>query len=97
LRPAARARRRERKRPDDSNCEVRTPNAVASPIYRPTRETTFSAKLIDPSTGRTLWVGNGDVKAGGKLFVGDETSASKAASAILEDLKAKHVVLGGVW
>jgi hypothetical protein len=69
--------------------------AVASPIYRPTRQTTFSARLVDPITGRNLWIGNGDIKAGGKLFVGDETSASKAAAAIFEDLHAKHILGSG--
>jgi hypothetical protein len=66
--------------------------AVASPIYRATRQTTFSAKLIDPNTGRTLWVGNGEIKAGDTLFVGDEISASRAASAILEDMQTKHII-----
>jgi hypothetical protein len=43
---------------------------------------------MPPLSGR-----NGDIRAGGKLFVGVETSASKAAEAILIDLKAKHIII----
>ncbi|THD48577.1 MAG: hypothetical protein E7774_02775 [Bradyrhizobium sp.] len=63
----------------------------AVPIYRQSRQTTFSATLADPSTGRNLWVGNGEIDASGKLFVGVETGASKTAQSILSDWQAKGV------
>ncbi len=62
---------------------------AATPIYRQSRQTTFSAKLVEPVTGRTLWVGNGQIDASGKLFVGVDTSASKAAEAIFADWRTK--------
>ena len=64
----------------------------ATPIYRSSRQTTFSAKLLDALTGRILWVGNGQIDASGKLFVGTDTSASKAAGAILTDWQTKGIV-----
>ena len=72
-----------------------TGNFIGSetPIYRPSRQTAFSAKLFDALTGRVLWVGNGQIDASGKLFVGVETSASKAAGAILTDWQTKGIVV----
>jgi hypothetical protein len=64
----------------------------ASPVYHSTRQTTFSAKLIDPVTGRNLWIGNGEIKASGTLFIGDAISSSKSAAAIFGDLQAKGIV-----
>ena len=63
----------------------------AVPIYRQSRQTTFSATLVDPATGRTLWVGKGEIDASGRLFVGTETGASKTAQAILSDWQAKGI------
>ncbi len=65
----------------------------ATPIYRSSRQTTFSAKLVDALTGRVLWVGNGQIDASGKLFVGVDTSASKAVEAILTDWQTKGIVV----
>jgi hypothetical protein len=65
---------------------------TATPMYRYSRTTQFQAKLIDPATSRTLWVGSGQVNAGGRLFVGNSTSASSSASAIFNDLAKKGVV-----
>jgi hypothetical protein len=64
----------------------------ATPTYRYSRTTRFTAKLMDAATGRTLWVGGGQVNAGGLLFVGNGTSASNSASAIFDDLTRKGVV-----
>jgi hypothetical protein len=64
----------------------------ANPVYHYTRETKFSAKLIEVATGRSLWVGSGQINAGGKLFVGDATSSSKTAGAIFTDLQVKGIV-----
>lgn len=71
-----------------------TMSGMSSPIYRNSRQTTFQARLIDPTTARNIWVGSGDVSAGGKLFVGDGSSASSLASAIFDDLQAKGLVGG---
>jgi hypothetical protein len=68
-------------------------SATATPIYRSSRQTTFSAKLLDALTGRILWVGNGQIDASGKLFVGVDTSASKAVGAILTDWQSKGIVV----
>ena len=41
---------------------------------------------------RHLWVGNGQVNAGGLLFVGDGSSASTSVAAIFEDLQQKGII-----
>jgi hypothetical protein len=65
---------------------------TATPIYRYRRTTRFTAKLIDPATGRILWVGGGQVNVGGLLFVGNGTSAASSTSAIFDDLAAKGII-----
>jgi len=69
-----------------------TMTAVATPTYRYSRQTAFTARLLEPATARNLWVGNGQVKAGGLLFVGDGTSASSSVSAIFDDLQQKGII-----
>jgi|SRR5579871_5901 len=66
--------------------------ATATPVYRYSRQTAFTARLIEPITGRNLWVGNGQVNAGGLLFVGDRMSASSSIAAIFNDLQQKGIV-----
>jgi len=39
-----------------------------------------------------LWVGNGQVRAGGLLFVGDGASASSSVAAIFDDLQGKGII-----
>ncbi|MGO4871298.1 MAG: hypothetical protein ACLPGW_11915 [Roseiarcus sp.] len=65
---------------------------VATPIIRQSRQTSFNARLVEPSSGRNLWVGSGQVSAGGALFVGNGTSASNAAAAIFNDLQSKAII-----
>jgi hypothetical protein len=65
---------------------------TATPIHRYSRTTQFTAKLLDAETGRTLWVGGGQVDAGGLLFVGNGTSAASSTSAIFDDLAAKGLI-----
>ena len=65
---------------------------TATPIYRYRRTTAFNAKLIDPATSRTLWVGRGQVNAGGLLFVGNGTGASHSVGAIFDDLAKKGII-----
>ncbi len=65
---------------------------VAAPRYRYSRQTNFQAKLIEASSGRVLWVGGGDVQAGGLLFVGNEVSANSTATAIFNDLQNKGLI-----
>jgi hypothetical protein len=72
-----------------------TMTGTATPTYRYKRETNFNARLIDVKSGRNLWVGNGQVTAGGSLFVGDRTSAANAMSAIFNDLQSKGLI-GGI-
>jgi hypothetical protein len=69
-----------------------TSTGIATPIYRYSRQTAFTARLVESATGRTLWVGNGQVRAGGLLFVGDGTSASSSISAIFDDLQKKGLI-----
>jgi hypothetical protein len=71
-----------------------TVTGTSSSIHRYSRQTTFKARLIEPASGRSLWVGSGEVSAGGKLFVGDSSSASSSASAIFDDLRAKGIFGG---
>jgi hypothetical protein len=65
---------------------------TATPVHRYSRTTQFTAKLLDAETGRTLWVGGGQVNAGGLLFVGNGTSAASSTSAIFDDLAAKGLI-----
>lgn len=67
---------------------------TATPIYRYNRQTNFSARLIEAKSGRNLWVGNGQVAAGGLLFVRNGTSADSAVAAIFNDLQSKRLIGG---
>jgi hypothetical protein len=71
-----------------------TVTGVSSPIQRYSRQTTFKARLVDPVTARNLWVGSGEVSAGGKLFVGNGVSAASSVSAIFDDLQSKKIIGG---
>jgi hypothetical protein len=66
--------------------------ATATPVYRYRRQTAFTARLLEPVTGRNLWVGNGQVNSGGLLFVGDGANASSSVAAIFDDLQRKGVI-----
>lgn len=67
-------------------------SVTATPQHRYHRETVFTARLIEAGSGRTLWVGNGQVRAGGLLFVGDRASANSSVSAIFDDLLQKGII-----
>ncbi|MET3333152.1 hypothetical protein ABIF61_001676 [Bradyrhizobium japonicum] len=69
-----------------------TVTGISSPIHRYSRQTAFKARLVEPATGRSLWVGSGEVSAGGRLFVGNGSSASSSATAIFDDLSAKRII-----
>lgn len=69
-----------------------TMTGISSPIHRYSRQTAFRARLVEPATGRSLWVGSGEVSAGGRLFVGNGSSASSSATAIFDDLSAKRLI-----
>jgi hypothetical protein len=66
--------------------------ATATPVYRYRRQTAFTARLLEPVTGRNLWVGNGQVNSGGLLFVGDGANAASSVAAIFDDLQRKGVI-----
>lgn len=74
---------------------------TTAPTYRYSRQTEFSARLLDPRSARNLWVGNGEVKAGGakgligRLIVADGISSARAISAIFDDLQNKGLIGGG--
>jgi hypothetical protein len=69
-----------------------TMTGTSTPMYRYSRQTAFTARLVDPKTTRNFWVGNGQVSAGGLLFVGNGTSASNAIGAIFDDLQKKGLI-----
>jgi hypothetical protein len=69
-----------------------TSTGFASPAYRFRRQTDFSARLVEVSSGRGLWVGTGQVSAGGALFVGNDTSATNTAASIFADMQTKGVI-----
>jgi hypothetical protein len=69
-----------------------TMSATSTPMYRYSRTVAFQARLSEPKSGRNLWVGGGQTRAGGALFIGDATSARDAASAILNDLQEKGLI-----
>jgi hypothetical protein len=69
-----------------------TMTATATPVYSYKRSVAFQARLSDPKSGRNLWVGADQTRAGAALFMGDAVSAANAASAMLDDLKAKGLI-----
>ncbi|QQO16866.1 hypothetical protein JJB99_12335 [Bradyrhizobium diazoefficiens] len=71
-----------------------TVTATATPVYHYRRQTAFTARLLEPATGRNLWVGNGQVNARGSLFVGDGANASSSVGAIFDDLQRKGIIGG---
>jgi hypothetical protein len=71
-----------------------TMTGMSTPMHRYSRQTMFKARLVDPTTARNLWVGSGEVSAGGRLFVGNGSSASSSVSAIFDDLRAKKIIGG---
>jgi hypothetical protein len=78
-----------------------TMTGTAAPTYRYSRRTDFSARLVDPRSARNLWVGSGEVKAGGgkgligRLIVADGVSSSHSISAIFDDLQNKGLIGAG--
>jgi hypothetical protein len=69
-----------------------TATTTTTPVYMYRRAVAFQARLSDPQTSRKFWVGSGQTKSGGLLFMGDATSASDAASAIFNDLQTKGLI-----
>jgi hypothetical protein len=67
-------------------------SGISTPTYSYSRQSAFQARLLDAATGRTLWVGSGQVQAGGLLFMANSTSASSAATAVFDDLHNKGVI-----
>lgn len=70
----------------------------ATPTYRYSRRTAFAARLLEPKSARNLWIGNGEVNAGGgkgiigRLIVADSVSSSNSISAIFEDLQKRGLI-----
>jgi hypothetical protein len=64
----------------------------SQPEYMAHRSTRFVAKLIEPSSNRILWTGEGQVRASGLLFVGDQAGATSTSAAIFNDLQAKGLL-----
>jgi hypothetical protein len=71
-----------------------TTSGMSTPVYRHSRQTDFVARLVDPLTGRNLWVGRGQVQASGRLFVGTGTGASSSIAAIFDDMEKKGLLAG---
>jgi len=71
-----------------------TMTGTSTPMHRYSRQTTFKARLVDPATARNVWVGSGEVSAGGRLFVGNGSSAASSVSAIFDDLQSKRIIGG---
>lgn len=69
-----------------------TMTGTSTPMHRYSRQTAFKARLIEPTTARNLWIGSGEVSAGGRLFVGNGSSASSSVSSIFDDLRAKGII-----
>ena len=69
-----------------------TVTATATPITRQFRETDFTARLLDPTNGRVLWVGTGQISAKGRLALADSVSAGSSVQAIFADLKGKKLI-----
>jgi hypothetical protein len=77
-----------------------TTTGAATPLYRYSRKTQFTARLLDPKSGRTLWVGTGEVDTQGgtglisRLMVSDSVSSSNSIRAVFDDLQKKGLVGG---
>ena len=77
-----------------------TTTGAATPLYRYSRKTQFSARLLEPKSGRTLWVGTGEVDTQGgtglisRLMVSDSVSSSNSIRAVFDDLQKKGLVGG---
>ena len=71
-----------------------TMTGMSTPMHRYSRQTTFKARLIEPTTARNFWVGSGEVSAGGRIFVGNGSSAASSVSAIFDDLQSKGIIGG---
>ena len=69
-----------------------TATTTSTPVYHYSRAVAFEARLSDPQTSRKFWVGSGQTKSGGSLFMGDATSAADAASSIFNDLQTKGLI-----
>jgi hypothetical protein len=73
----------------------------ATPTYRYSRRTDFSARLVHSKSARNLWVGSGEVNAGGgkghigHLIIADSLSSSRSISAIFDDLQNKGLIGAG--
>ncbi|MGC1467022.1 MAG: hypothetical protein WA792_14965 [Pseudolabrys sp.] len=74
---------------------------TATPTYRYSRHTAFSARLVEPKSERNLWVGSGEINASGgkgiigRLIVADDVSSSNSISAIFDDLQKKGLIGSG--
>ena len=55
-------------------------------------DSNFAAKLIEPSTGKLLWAGEGKVTESGLLIVGNRSGPMSVAVAILDELQAKGLL-----
>jgi hypothetical protein len=81
--------------------ETGTTSGSATPTYRYSRHTQFTARLVEPSSGRNLWVGNGqvDTEAGrgliSRVMVSDSASSSNTIGALFDDLQKKGLISGG--
>jgi len=69
-----------------------TATTTSTPVYHYSRAVAFEARLSDPQTSRKFWVGSGQTKSGGSLFMGDATSAADAAASIFNDLQTKGLI-----
>ena len=69
-----------------------TATTTSTPVYHYSRAVGFEARLADPQTSRKFWVGSGQTKSGGSLFIGDATSAADAAASIFNDLQTKGLI-----
>jgi hypothetical protein len=69
-----------------------TATTTSTPVYHYSRAVAFEARLSDPQTSRKFWVGSGQTKAGGSLFMGDATNAADAAASIFNDLQTKGLI-----
>jgi hypothetical protein len=54
--------------------------------------TTFTARLLEPSTARNLWNGIGDVDTSGLFSADDGTGAASAVAAIFDELQQNGII-----
>jgi hypothetical protein len=76
------------------NSATATGTSTTVPIVSANSESSFSAVLLDVSSGRIAWTADIHTKAGGTLFAGGKKDANAAAKAVVKSMSADGHIAG---